>query len=179
FGAQVGKLLAASDGVAASDVDGKSMALWFALDRFEAFKNQSFPDCDVLLINRYVLSNAVYQSIRPRDLDKPDILDFVLELEYEHFCIPKADVHLFLDVGVKNAGDNVLKKGFRDYVGDKKDVYESENGIQLRARQKYLEYAKRLDNICIVECMQDSSLLPPEEVAKRVQQSLTACGVIE
>lgn len=179
FGAEVGKLLSAAEGVAASEVDGKSMALWFALDRFEAFQSNDYCDCDVLLINRYVLSNAVYQSIRLIDLDKPDILDFVLELEYKHFGIPKADIHLLLDVGVENAGDNVLKKGFRGYVGDKKDVYEAEAGIQKRARKKYLEYAKRLDNICVVRCMENGCLLPPEGVAKRVQSALTALGIME
>ena len=79
FGGCVGRYLMKKDGVSASDVDQRSMALWFAMDRWAAFQGFDYGDLDVLLINRYVLSNAVYQSIRDRDVDKPDILDFVLE----------------------------------------------------------------------------------------------------
>ena len=72
FGEQVGRYLSAKDGVAANTVDGKSMALWFALDRLDAFKGWQDGEYDYLIINRYVLSNAVYQSIRDRDLNRPD-----------------------------------------------------------------------------------------------------------
>lgn len=85
FGAQVGKYLSNKEGVSAIDVDNKSMALWFALDRWESFVDYKDDETDFLLINRYVLSNAVYQSIRAGDTD---IADWVLELEYEHFRLP-------------------------------------------------------------------------------------------
>ena len=80
FGGCVGRFLMKKDGVSASDVDQRSMALWFAMDRWAAFQDFDYRRFDVLLINRYVLSNAVYQSIRDRDLNGPDILDFVTEL---------------------------------------------------------------------------------------------------
>lgn len=70
------------------------MALWYALDRFEAFRDLDYSGADVLLINRYILSNAVYQSVRDCDLDKPDLLEFVIELEHKHFRIPRADAHI-------------------------------------------------------------------------------------
>lgn len=169
FGSLVGRYLTAKDGIAADTVDGKSMALWFALDRFEAFRGLDYSDCDVLLINRYVLSNAVYQSIRDCDLDKPDILDFVLSLEHEHFGIPRADVNLVLDMDLAEAAGNVDKKGFRDYVGNARDVYESIDSIQLRARKKYQEYAKRMDNVVFVPCMKDGKLESIETIAARIR----------
>ena len=46
FGEMVGRYLSAKDGIAANTVDGKSMALWFALDRFEAFRSLDYSDCD-------------------------------------------------------------------------------------------------------------------------------------
>ena len=169
FGSLVGRYLTAKDGVAANTVDGKSMALWFALDRFEAFRGLDYSGYDVLLINRYVLSNAVYQSIRDCDLDKPDILDFCLTLEHEHFGIPRADINLVLDMDVEEAAGNVDKKGFRDYVGNARDVYESIDSIQLRARKKYQEYAKRMDGVVFVPCMKDGKLEPIETIAARIQ----------
>ena len=158
FGAECGRLLSGSGGVSANDVDGKSMALWYALDRFEAFRDRDALDADVLLINRYVLSNAVYQSVRDRDLGKPDLLDFILELEYGHFEIPRADAHIVLDMNPEQACENVGKKGFREYVGDQPDIYEALPEIQKRARQKYIEYAGRMPNIYGIPCMEQNQL---------------------
>ena len=169
FGDLVGRYLSNRDGIAANTVDGKSMALWFALDRFEAFKTLDYSGYDVLLINRYVLSNAVYQSIRDIDLGKPDILDFCLELEYRHFGIPVPDLQLVLDVATEDAAHNVDKKGFRDYVGNARDVYESIDSIQSRARKKYTEYAARIPEIKLIPCMEDGKLLPIDVIAARVE----------
>ena len=169
FGDLVGRYLSNRDGIAANTVDGKSMALWFALDRFEAFKTLDYSGYDVLLINRYVLSNAVYQSIRDIDLGKPDILDFCLELEYRHFGIPVPDLQLVLDVATEDAAHNVDKKGFRDYVGNARDVYESIDSIQSRARKKYAEYAARIPEIKLIPCMEDGKLLPIDVIAARVE----------
>ncbi len=170
FGDLVGRYLSAKDGVAANTVDGRSMALWFALDRFEAFKNLDYSGYDVLLINRYVLSNAVYQSIRDIDLGKPDILDFCLELEHKHFGIPVPDLHVVLDMDTEDAANNVDKKGFRDYIGNARDVYESIDSIQARARKKYAEYAQRIPNVKLINCMENGALLPIDAIAERVEK---------
>lgn len=172
FGGYVGRYLSARDGVAADTVDGKSMALWFALDRFEAFQKLDYKDCDVLLINRFVLSNAVYQGIRDCDLDKEDILDFVLELEHVHFGLPKPDRYLILDMDTDDAAHNVDKKGYREYVGNEKDVYEAHDSLQARARSKYLLYAKRIKEARVIGCMADGKLLSMEEIAKKI---VSAC----
>lgn len=173
FGSEIGRLLSGREGVRADDVEGKSMALWFALDRFEAFRQFDYSGADVLLINRYVLSNAVYQSIRDCDLDKPDLLHFVLALEYDHFRIPRADAHLLLDMSVSDAAGNVSKKGYRAYVGDQKDVYEEIPSLQDRARKKYLEYAARLDNVLVIPCMEGDRLKSIDAIGKLIDGALT------
>ncbi|HWS29250.1 MAG TPA: hypothetical protein VN512_03945 [Clostridia bacterium] len=178
FGAQVGKLLSGEGGVRADTVDGKSMALWFALDRWESFRDYRDGEADILLLNRFVLSNAVYQNIRDIDLGKPDIVDWVFELEYEHFGLPRPDATLLFDVSSEQAEENVKKKGFRGYVGDKADVYEESTGIQERARKKYLECAERFPEIAVIPCMEDSKFLSPEEICFRAVKELEWRGVL-
>ena len=168
FGGCVGRFLTKKDGVSASDVDQRSMALWFAMDRWAAFQGFEYTQYDVLLINRYVLSNAVYQSIRDRDVDQPDILDFVLTLEHEQLSLPRPDLYLILDVDLSAAQSNVSKKGYREYVGDEKDEYEKQDSIQIRARAKYLSFGERLEHVRVIPCMEDGALLPIETIADRV-----------
>lgn len=172
FGKEIGNLLSGKDGLRADLVDGKSMALWFALDRFEAFQNFEYGDADFLLINRYVLSNAVYQSIRDCDLGREDLLDFVLALEHEHFHIPRADVHLVLDMNTLDAASNVEKKGFREYVGTEKDVYEALPLLQQRARLKYAEYASRLPNVFLIPCMDAGKLKSISSIGMYIHETL-------
>lgn len=178
FGKEVGKFLTGSDGVRADSVDGKSMALWFALDRYEAFQHFDLAAVDVLLINRYVLSNAVYQSIRDCDIGKPDLLSFVLELEHEHFRIPRVDRCLLFDMAPDEAAHNVDKKGFREYVGSGRDIYESIPDIQRRARKKYIEYADRLDNVSIISCMRNGQLQSIEGIGEQVDAVLNTMGLL-
>lgn len=172
FGDLVGSYLTGRDGVRADTVDSKSMALWFALDRFEAFRDRDDSDCDVLLINRYVLSNAVYQSVRDCDLGKPDLLDFVLTTEHDHFKIPRPDMILLFDMDLEAAARNVDQKGFRDYVGEGRDIYESIPSIQLRAREQYLAYASRLSNVVVIPCMENGKLKSIEAIGTLVEQAV-------
>lgn len=178
FGMQVGKLLSCEEGVAATDVDQKSMALWYALDRWEDFKGWQDGRTDFLLINRYVLSNAVYQSIRDRDLGKPDIMDWVFELEYGHFGLPRPDLNVFFDVNTLRAGRNVDSKGFRGYVGSGRDVYEKSEGIQERARNMYLSAAERYGDIAVIDCMSGEGMRSPEDIAKSVMDELKKREII-
>jgi len=179
FGQEIGKFLTGKDGVRADCVDGKSMSLWFALDRFESMKDRSLDGYDVVLINRYVLSNAVYQSIRDCDLGKPDLLDFVLELEYNHFSLPMADAHFVFDMDLSQAANNIGKKGFRDYVGGEGgDIYETIPAIQLRAREKYIEYASRLPNVYLIQCMEGGKLKSIDSIAELVDEMLCKLNIL-
>lgn len=178
FGARVGKYLTAADGVDATDVDQRSMALWFAMDRYMDFKGFCDGEYDFLLINRYVLSNAVYQSIREKDLGKPDIVDWVFELEYDVLGLPRPSLNLFFDVDTANASNNVEKKGYRDYVGSGKDVYEASTSIQQRARDKYREVAARYSDTAIINCTDTDGMLPPEKICDAVFEELNARNLL-
>ena len=178
FGGQVGRFLSAADGVRATDVDQRSMALWFAMDRFDDLRDYRDGEADFLLINRYVLSNAVYQSIRDCDIGKPDIVDWVFDLEYNKLGLPRPDLNLFFDVETERAGKNVDSKGFRSYIGGGRDVYEASKSIQERAKDKYREIADRFDDVEIISCTKSGAMLPPETIADKVIEILIARGLI-
>ena len=161
FGREIGKLLAGTGSVRADQVDGKSMALWFALDRFES-----------------LLSNAVYQSIRDIDLGKPDLADWVFELEYTHLSLPRPDINLVFSIAPEQAEAKERKKGCRSYVGAGRDVYEASHGIQARAMAQYLAYAARYDDIAVIPCMEQGQLLPIEAISARVLATLHARGIL-
>ena len=64
------------------------------------------------------------------------------------------------------------------YIGSGRDVYESSLSIQQRARNKYIEIASRFDNIEIIKCTQDGTMLAPEHISECVVSSLIKHGII-
>ena len=178
FGTQVGKLLKGDGDVRADQVDSKSMCLWYALDRWSDFQAYADGDYDFLLINRFVLSNAVYQSARDRDRGMDDNWEWVKQLEFGRFGLPVPDVTVILDVEPVHAAGNVDKKGYRDYVGNAKDSYEMQEGLQERARARYRGICDREESMALIECMEHSRLKEPEAVASAVVCELQKRGII-
>jgi dTMP kinase len=165
IGQEIGKLLSNTGEVSAKELDPKSMALWFAADRLVNIKKRDL-EADYLIINRYTLSNVVYQSIRQEN--RWELAEWIFKLENEIFGIPKADAYIFFDVDKDFAQSNLSKKGRRDYLGDKKDVYENSTYIQEQARQMYLESAKRYDNIIVIQCMENGVMKSARNISKQV-----------
>ena len=58
-------------------------------------------------------------------------------------------------------------------MGDEKDEYEKQDSIQLRARDKYLSFGERLENVQVIPCMEGGALLPIETIAERVYEAVT------
>lgn len=181
FGKRIGELLR-GDGLRADRIDSKSMCLWYALDRFSAFKGYSDGESDFLLINRYVASNAVYQSIREIDIEgekSPDNWEWVKELEHVQLGLPQPDLYLIFDIDPQRAQQNVDKKGARDYI-DGRDVYESQEGLLRRARERYLKLAARETNFEIIPCMTPSGdMLAPQEICDKAWRALAERGLIQ
>ena len=167
FGKILGRLLKGEKHTTAQNTDPMSMALWFAMDRKMQFE-KGLPECDILLLNRYVLSNAAYQGARcddTTDMSMDEMIDWIYELEHRELSLPEADIYFFLNVSKKQADKNVRKKGFRDYVGgESKDVYEDSDDMQTRAKNAYLRCAEKFRNVITIECMRDGELMPIEKI---------------
>ncbi len=175
FGAQISELLNGKS-LRADAVDAKSMCLWFAMDRWLSFQDTSWKKSDFLLINRYVLSNAVYQSIR--EIDSGDMLEWVLELEHVQLALPEPDVYIFMDVPPQLSDRNMASRAQRGYTSLSRDVYEQSEGIQARARAKYIEYALRMPNIMSIEVSDGSGMLHFHKIHDMIFNGLKNRGLV-
>jgi dTMP kinase len=142
FGRQIRWLLDGAGEVSAQTVDPRSMALWYALDRAQwARDRKPVPDNGIVLLNRYTLSNAVYQSARA----DADLFDWVLRLEFEELGLPRPDVTVILDVPPELSRNRVARRGDADG-----DVYERAGELLARVRDGYLAAAFRLPDVVVV-----------------------------
>jgi dTMP kinase len=159
FGRQIRRLLDGTDGVSgraqpqppsgeastaqvsAQTVEPRSMALWYALDRAQWARDRKPVSDGVVLLNRYTLSNAVYQSARSGE----DLFNWILQLEFEELGLPRPDATVVLDVPPDVSQARVAHRG--DAEGD---VYERATDLLARVRAGYLSAASRLPNVVVV-----------------------------
>lgn len=155
FGKKVGELLSGDNEVDAQNLDVESTALWYALDRFEFFKKVDLTNFDVLVMNRSTYSNIGFQTTRV-DKDKQlEFIEWLKELEFNKLDIPKAHRTIFLDINENISKENVAKKGHRDYVGDKADVYEDSKDMMTNVQDVYRQLEKTEENFIKINCMKN------------------------
>lgn len=118
------------------------MALLYALDRSAAAERlRVLRDThDVVLLDRYVASNAAYGAARLREPTDGEFVSWVRELEIDRFGIPEPDGQLLLGVSPELAAARAEHRE-RTEAGRTRDVFESDGGLQHRCGIAYGELA--------------------------------------
>jgi len=165
FGKEIGLMLSdKTTARSASTVDCKSMALWYALDRWKDWRKNiaGWDDADYILMNRSTMSSMVYQALRS---DLPSQMSaWVEKLEYEELGLPRPHLFLVFDVSIKSSGENVRSKSTRAYTSDAFDTYESDLELQTRARELYREFATTRADSGLINCETDKHTLKPVDM---------------
>ena len=121
-----------------------AMAVLFALDRAGA-KDQIAGACrdhDVVILDRYVASNAAYSAARLHQDAAGEMVAWVGELEYGRFGLPRPDHQILLDVPVELAAERAERRAGRE-ADRARDAYERDAGLQQRTGAVYAELAGR------------------------------------
>jgi dTMP kinase len=112
------------------------MALLFALDRRAAAAQLRSDAHDVLLVDRYIASNAAYGAARLHQDAAGEFVEWVRTTEVERFGLPVPDHQLLLDVPEQVAAERAQRRGARD-------AFETDDGLQKRTAAVYAQLAAR------------------------------------
>ncbi|MFR9751178.1 dTMP kinase [Nocardia sp. 004] len=134
--------LRGAHGDLADSVSG--MAVLFALDRAGARDELAklLADNDIVLLDRYVASNAAYSAARLGQSADGEIVAWVGELEFGRFAMPEPALQVLLDVPTELATERARKRGQLD-AARALDAYERDGGLQHRTGAVYRELAER------------------------------------
>lgn len=115
-----------------------AMAMLFALDRAGAIDKMATlsRDHDVLILDRYVASNAAYSAARLHQDAAGDAAAWVHELEFHRFGLPAPDWQVLLGVSAELAGERARRRAEND-PGRPRDSYERDDELQQRTRAVY------------------------------------------
>jgi dTMP kinase len=168
FGRTIRELLDGRGATSAATVDPRSMSLWYALDRWQAFRSLD-QSASVVLLNRSTLSNAVYQSARVPEAEAGAVFDWVLELEFGQLGLPRPDLTVVLDVAPEVSRSRSHDGTAVDARAEAPDVYERSRDLLRRAREGYRTAGSRVPGVEVVTGDgPDGVLLPIEEIHRRV-----------
>lgn len=118
------------------------MAVLFALDRRDAADQlrDLRAGHDVVLLDRYVASNAAYGAARLREDADGAFIGWVRELEVDRFGVPVPDIQLLLRVPVTVAAARAQGRAGADPTRAT-DAFEADAGLQSRCAAVYDELA--------------------------------------
>ncbi|MBK4142481.1 dTMP kinase [Corynebacterium macginleyi] len=112
-----------------------AMATLFALDRF-AVKEELLAakeSREVVILDRYVASNAAYSAARLRD---DSLFQWVYDLEFGTLGLPQADLQVYVDMSVEVASARAQSRAAADCTRER-DHYERDGGLQERTAAAY------------------------------------------
>ena len=115
-----------------------AMAVLFALDRSGARDEIAHLNAayDVVILDRYVASNAAYSAARLHQGADGDVVDWVRALEYGRLHLPSPDWQVLLDVPTELAAERAENRAAQD-ADRAKDAYERDDGLQRRTGEVY------------------------------------------
>lgn len=129
-------------GQAGASESPHAMALLFAMDRRDALGDlTALRDAnDVVLLDRYVASNAAYTAARLGPGREDEAVDWIADLEFERLGLPSPDLQILLDTPVEVAAERAGSREAAD-PGRARDHYERDAGLQEATGRAYRRLA--------------------------------------
>lgn len=121
-----------------------AMALLFAMDRHAAIGELTalVEANDVVLLDRYVASNAAYTAARLGDERAAEAVDWIGALEFDRLGIPVPDLQILLDTPVALAAERAGSREATD-PGRTRDRYERDSTLQSDTSRVYRRLAEK------------------------------------
>ena len=180
YGELIAKFLRGDFG-SIDQVHPQLVALLFAEDRRDAAAQiRSWMDQGrVVVLDRYVYSNIAFQCAKlPTRAESDALRDWIFDLEYKHFDIPRPTLNLFLDVpiGFVDAKLRASRKGGdRSYLEGKSDIHEADIHFQEKVRALYLEQCALDASFLRIDCSDsEGHMLPAADIFRRIRDQIDA-----
>ncbi|MFC4125407.1 dTMP kinase [Nocardia rhizosphaerae] len=121
-----------------------AMAIMFALDRADARAEVSnlLDANDIVILDRWVASNAAYSAARAEQDADGEIVGWVGDLEFGRLALPVPELTVLIDPGDDVAAERARRRGELD-AARALDAYERDGGLQRRTGAVYRELAER------------------------------------
>ena len=179
FGGLISNFLKGEYG-ANESVHPQLVALLFAEDRHAAAEqiNAWFNEGYTVVLDRYVYSNIACQTAKLPDREKAlELREWIFNLEYDVFKIPKPDLNLFLDVPIDFVESELQHErsgSDRDYLDGAQDIHEADIEFQKRVRDVYRACCENDRNFIRIDCADPATgrIMAPADIFVKIKSKL-------
>jgi len=184
FGELISRFLRGEFG-SIDNVNPYLVALLFAGDRYNLSKKiyQWLEAGKFVITDRYVYSNIAFQGAKlPNIEEKSKLADWIFNLEFEYFKIPKPHLSIFLNVPFdfteKTLKNRRLGKE-REYLEGKNDIHESDLSFQKNVFEMYNMIAEKNNELIKIDCFDsEKKMLKKEEILKKILEQIKIKEII-
>ncbi|MFP6762627.1 MAG: dTMP kinase [Planctomycetaceae bacterium] len=172
FGATIGRFLNGEFGQL-DQVDPHLAATLYAADRFESRSVllDQLSANDVVVADRYVPSNMAHQGAKQSGEKRQRLQDWIEQVEYGVFELPRAELVIHLDVPAEIAQQLIAKKSKRDYTEKAADLQEEDEAYLNTVRQSYLEIAARESTWQTIPLLTGDTLRTVDEIGHEIARA--------
>lgn len=159
----------------ADEVGPYRASIFFACDRYDgSFKIKKWlKDGKIVISDRYVTANMGHQGAKINDqTERKKYFDWLYNLEYNIFELPKPDLNIILHVPAQIAF-HLIQERQRDVCDKKtKDIHEEDYNHIKKAVNTYLQMAEIFSNLTLIECVKEGNLMPREEISELIWEKV-------
>ena len=155
----------------ADEVNPYQASVFYAVDRYDAsFKiSRWLSEGKFVIANRYAFSSMAHQGAKiDSKLKRRTFYDWVYNLEYNLFEIPRPDAVFLLHVPAAIARAQARSRQRIDWYGKTGDIHEDSPDHLEKAEAVYLEIARLYPNIFIIPCTEKGQMMPRDEISRRL-----------
>lgn len=155
-----------------SEISAYTASCFYAVDRYASYKTdweKDYLDGITIISARYVSSNAIYQMTKLPHEKWDEYMNWLFDMEYTKFGLPKPNATIFLDMPVEVSRKLLLKR----YEGDEKklDLHESNLNFMNACREAAMYVAEK-ENWIVVPCSDKGEPLPIGQIHKTLKEKI-------
>ncbi|MDT4328798.1 dTMP kinase [Methylomonas sp. MED-D] len=171
-GKEIGSLLSSDSADKEHDaltLPPKLMAMLFSLDRMQFYKQitDAIAKKQVVITNRYSLSNSVFQTIRAGE----DISKWVDSLEHVALGLPRPDFYIVFMGSLSASRKLVASKGARNYT-ESHDIYEKNDELLEKAQTLYSEIETPYSEKIIITCLSEGNYRTRDDIHEEIVKKI-------
>lgn len=158
-----------------SDVNAYATSTLFAADRFATYRTdwgKDYEDGTIIIADRYVSSNLIHQASKIESAEeKLKFLDWLDDLEYNIYSLPRPDATIFLDMPPEYGARLMKDRANKSDGGSEKDIHESDFAYLETSYKNAVFVAERF-GWTRIECVENSRIRSVSDIQNDIYNAV-------
>ena len=145
------------------DVNAYAASSFYAVDRYASWKKvwqQDYLAGGLMLADRYTTSNAVHQSSKVPEGERPAFFQWLFDFEYHRLGLPEPDLVFYLDMPTERAAELLRRREGETHTTG--DIHEVDTAYLAQCRRVALRAAE-LCGWVRISCVDGAGAIRTEE----------------